>query len=162
MLTVSHTFSGILVGWTTDGVLDQPVAWNGTPLVISFSIALSIPRKKTLIRIRAFVFWIPWCPIYANFTGVLWKISGKTIQLSVKMISLSRFIVRVSLNFLYRFNKFNVSLSNFSFSRRFQSLFSILWCKFCKNLNCFVAAEISSVVNDFGMVIVVTKLTYFS
>ena len=26
MLTVHHTFSGILVGWTTDGGLDQPVA----------------------------------------------------------------------------------------------------------------------------------------
>ena len=133
MLTVSHTFFGILVGWTIDGGLDRPVAWHGTQLVISFSIGLSILRKKALLRIRAFfVFWISWYPIWANFTEVLWKISGKMIWLSFKMISLSRFIVSVSLYFLCRFNKLNFSLSKFSFSRMLQSLFSILWRKFCK------------------------------
>ena len=84
------------------------------------------------------------------------------IGLSFKMISLSRFIFRVSLNLLYRFNKLNVSSSKFSFSRRFQSLFSILWRKFCKNFSCFVAVEISFIVNDFQTAVVVTKLRYFS
>ena len=96
MLKVSPTFSSILVGWTTDGGLDRAVAWHGTQLVISFSITLSIPEKNTSLRIWAFVFWTPWCPIWANFTEVLWKISGKMIRLSFKMTSLSRFIVRVS------------------------------------------------------------------
>ena len=155
MLTVPHTFSGILVGWTTNEELDRPVAWH-------VSIVLPIPRKKTLLRIRAFVFWIPWCPIWTNFTEVLWKITGKMIRLSLKMISLSWFIVRVSLNFLYRFNNLNVSLSKFSFSRRFQLLFSMLWRKSCKNLSCFVAVEVSFIINNFGTAVVVIKLTYFS
>ena len=137
MLTVSYTFSDILLGWTTDGGLHRPIAWHGTQLVISFSIALPISRKNTLLSIRAFVFWIPWYSIWANFTKVLRKISFKMVGLSFKMISLSRFIVRVSLSFLYPFNKVNISLSKFSFSRRCQSLLSILWRKFFKNLSCF-------------------------
>ena len=93
-------------------------------------------------------------------TEVLWKIFGKMIQLSLKI--LSRFIVRVFLNFLCRFNKLNIPLSKFSFLSRIQSFLSILWLIFCKNLSCFVAVEVSSIVNDYGTVVVVTKLTYFS
>ena len=50
----------------------------------------------------------------------------------INMISMSRFIIRVIFNFLYRFNKLNVSSPKFSFSKRFQSLFSILSRKFVK------------------------------
>ena len=57
------------------------------------------------------------------------------------MISLPRSILRVFLNFLYRFNKLNVSLSKFIFSRMIQSLSSILWRKFCKNVYSFFAVE---------------------